>query len=152
MRFRKAKHKRLRIRATLDLTPLVDVVFLLVLFFMLSSTFVTSTGLAIEMPETQGAESFMGQQLAISLSPESGGPGGFGRIVLSTSAGEVEVLDWPSLAAALAQYHEAQPEAAVTIRSDQRVSSGRLVEVIGLVTSAGIRNVNIAAEQPQERP
>lgn len=129
---------------------MVDVVFLLVLFFMLSSTFVTTTGLAIAMPEAQGVDSYMGQQLAISLSPDPGGPDGAGRIVLSTSGGEQEVENWADLAAALSQYHEAQPDAAVTIRSDQRVPSGRMVELIGLVTSAGIRNLNIAAEQPGE--
>ena len=54
MKFRKnvaQGNERRRVRATLDLTPLIDVVFQLLVFFMLTSTFVVQTSLPIQMPQ-----------------------------------------------------------------------------------------------------
>ena len=49
-----AKRRRGRHEATVELTPLIDVVFLLLIFFMVSTTFVRETQLKIELPEAEG--------------------------------------------------------------------------------------------------
>ena len=47
MRFKKKESKRL----SLDVTPLIDVIFLLLIFFMVSTTFITSPGIHVNLPE-----------------------------------------------------------------------------------------------------
>lgn len=49
-----AKRRRGRHEATVELTPLIDVVFLLLIFFMVSTTFVRETQLKINLPEASG--------------------------------------------------------------------------------------------------
>lgn len=144
MKFRRSHEKR-KVRATLDMTPLIDVVFLLVLFFMMSSTFVSSSSIPIEMTETPGLEEHFGDDLSITLTVEAGGPDGEGKIFLN----DMPVEDWATLSTTLAAYHEARPDRPVTIRPDRNVPTGRTVKVLGLVTSAGIQRFYIAAEQPQ---
>ena len=51
MRFRKQERDRRRILAEVDLTPLIDVVFQLLIFFMLTATFVVQSSIQIEVPE-----------------------------------------------------------------------------------------------------
>ena len=48
------KRRRGRHEANVELTPLIDVVFLLLIFFMVSTTFVRETQLKIELPEASG--------------------------------------------------------------------------------------------------
>lgn len=146
MKFKHSGQAKHKVRASLDLTPLIDVVFQLVIFFMLTSTFVTNRAIPIEMPQAEGGTDIMGEEMSISITVEEGGPGGEGQIYLN----DVPIQNWEELSSTLVDYHAERPEGAVTIRTDRRVPSGRTVEVLGVVTSAGIETLNIAAEQPQE--
>ncbi|MEE4281736.1 MAG: biopolymer transporter ExbD, partial [Pseudomonadales bacterium] len=49
-----AKRRRGRHEANVELTPLIDVVFLLLIFFMVSTTFIRETQLQINLPESSG--------------------------------------------------------------------------------------------------
>lgn len=147
MKFKQGAKDKHKVRATLDLTPLIDVVFQLVIFFMLTSTFVTSRAIPIEMPQAEGgAVDMMTEDMSITISAEAGGPEGEGMIYVN----DLAVSEWSQLISTLEDYHAGRPEGAVTIRTDRRVPSGRMVRVIGYVTGAGIETINIEAEQPQE--
>ena len=61
------RNDKRKVRAAVELTPLIDVVFLLLIFFMLSSTFVVQTSIPIEIPESVGAEQFEQKDLSITL-------------------------------------------------------------------------------------
>ncbi|MEA3365894.1 MAG: biopolymer transporter ExbD, partial [Candidatus Hydrogenedentes bacterium] len=73
MYFREGDGKK-KVKAQLDLTPLVDVVFQLILFFMLSSTFVVQSTVNIEVPEAPGATTLEKKDLTITLAYGEGGP------------------------------------------------------------------------------
>ena len=57
----------LRVRVALDLTPLIDVVFQLILFFMLSSTFIVQTSIPIQMPRAEGATNLEKKDISVTL-------------------------------------------------------------------------------------
>ncbi len=63
--------RRLRAQANVDLTPLIDVVFQLVIFFMISSTFKTTPGIALDLPDSGTAEAVAVAELGIvAVGPE----------------------------------------------------------------------------------
>ena len=52
----KLKTKRARIRSNVDMTPMIDIVFQLILFFLVSTTFATLPGIKLNLPQSHTAE------------------------------------------------------------------------------------------------
>ncbi len=128
------------IAARLEITALIDVVFLLILFFMLSSTFTVQNAINIEMPQAQGENTFDQRTLSVSLLPAPGGFDGRGDVYLNNEA--VSSLD--DLGQKLAELQRAHPDTLVLIRPDARVESARLLEVLGAARAAGVSRYQIA--------
>jgi len=140
-------HKDRRVRPSLDMTPLIDVVFQLILFFMLSSTFVIQSSVNIEMAQAKGAVAFEQKDISITLAYGQGGPGGSGPIYVNNT----EIQDLGELSRVLSAAHAERPDVKVLVRPDARIQSARLIEVLGIAHSVGITRCGIAAE-PEERP
>ncbi len=120
--------------ALVDIAPLIDVVFLLLLFFLVSSTFLQDTGVRVERARAAGATS----QLA-------------GLRVSITAAGnlyaEGEPLDLSELARRVAERRAREELRSVLLIPDKDAAAGRLVEVLDAVRRAGVDDVAIAAER-----
>lgn len=147
----KRQHKR-RIMAALDMTPLIDVVLLLLFFFMLSSTFVSQTSVPIQIPEAAGTPSLETKDAMLVLQSGEGGPDNEGLIQISggTNPEPVDVGDWAALTDALTVIGETTPDALLMIYADERVTSGRMVKVLGIANSVGIEHFSVAAQTPDE--
>ena len=144
MRFHRAEKRK--VRATVDLTPLIDVVFQLLVFFMLSSTFVVQSSIPIEVPEAQGTTTLEQKDLTITLQHGEGGPGGKGPVFLNN----VPIETMAELSRVLSQRRAENADINLLIRPDTRVSTGRLVEVLGIAASVGIDRYSVAAQPPRE--
>ena len=140
-----ARENKRKVKASVELTPLIDVVFQLLIFFMLSSTFVVQTSIPIEVPEATGANRLEQKEVSITLRHGTGGPDGNGAVFVN----DVEVAGWGELTRAMAEVQESNPDALVLIRPDRRVPTGRTVQVLGIVTSVGLRHYGIAAKPPE---
>lgn len=143
MKFRRGERKRRG--ASLDLTPLIDVVFQLVLFFMLSSTFVVQSSIQIEMPEAEGGQAFEEKDLSVTITHGVGGPDNEGEVYVNS----VPVESWAELSRKLAVAHTERKELVLLIRPDARVPTERLVRVLGIASSVGIERYGIAAQPPE---
>lgn len=141
----KRNNKR-RIVANVEMTPLIDVVFQLLIFFMLSSTFVVQTSIPIEIPEAPGVSKLEKKDAEITLLPGVGGPDNEGRI----RVGDAEMQDWAELSSTLSELNAKMPEALVMIFADERVPTGRTVKVLGIANSVGIEHYGVAAQPPSE--
>ncbi len=143
MRFRKQERDRRRIRAEVDLTPLIDVVFQLLIFFMLTATFVVQSSIQIQVPEAN-TESVMEQKnISVTLTYGKDGPDGGGKVFLDND----EVRDFDDLATRLSVAAEDNPTAMVVIRSDARVDVQRLVRVLDIVSGLGLEDrIGIAVQ------
>lgn len=142
MKFRPPEKVTRRVRATLDMTPLIDVVFQLVLFFMLSATFVVQSSINIEMPKAQGAAALEQKDLTITLAK---GPGGFdGRGAIYVGAEEVGSME--ELSQVIRARAGEQPDLMLLIRADGRSQVDRLTEILGVARVVGITRFGIAAE------
>ncbi len=142
MTFRRTR--ALKVKASLDMTPYLNVVFQLILFFMLGSAFVVHNSINIRMAEAQGAKTFEQKDLSITLMYGEGGPEGKGPIYVN----DIEVKDMSQLSALLAQARAENEDLMVLIRPDARIESARLIEVLGIATSVGIERYGIAAQPP----
>lgn len=145
-----AKSEKHKVEARLDMTPLIDVVFQQLIFFMLTSAFVVQSSIHIELPEAEGARELETKDISITLThpgfDERGAlrPEGFdgqGRIFVN----DVEVHGWDALTNVLDSLHRQQPESVVLIRPDAQVSTARLVRVLGIANGVGVTRYGIAA-------
>ncbi|GJM15859.1 MAG: biopolymer transporter protein ExbD [Thermodesulfobacteriota bacterium] len=134
MKFRKQKNGKSGAGATLDLTPIVDVVFNLLIFFALSLNFAaTSGGINVKLPSASSAEPVKTEQLTVNL----------------TQAGQVyyndKEIEMDELAPKLQEIED--KDSLVIIRADNTVPHGKVVEVMDIVKSEGFSKLAIAVDQ-----
>jgi len=128
------RHLKLeRTLRTIDIAPLIDVVFLLLIFFMLTSSFIFQPGIKVNLPRAITSEMLSEDSAIINITAENLI---YYRQKLVTSRELNSVLKDIALAR--------QP---VLIRSDRRASLGRIVEVWDICRQEGVRQVNIATTQ-----
>ena len=125
-----------RADARLDLTPLIDIIFQLVLFFMVSTTFVSSAGIDVQLPESN-ADLILRESRDVN--------------VWVTEDGEVllddEPVDFDSLSDEFERRFALEPDVTVIIKADQNVGHGRVVQVMDLARQKGLTNLAIATER-----
>lgn len=121
----------------LNLVSLIDVVLMLVVFFMLSSTFVDESSLRIRLPEvtTRDAGATVGDALVVTVT-EAGGYRVNGRELINASA--------DTLRAALLRVAGEDRTATVTIRADARATHQSVVTALDVVGRLGFSSIDIA--------
>lgn len=126
--------------ARVDVTPLIDIVFQLVLFFMVSTTFVTSPGIKVNLPRSS-AETLLQEQEDLHI--------------WMTDAGAVFVdkkaVDFEALEKILSTRAVQDPSTLVIIEADTQVEHGRVVGVMDLARSVGLERLAIATEPEFEK-
>lgn len=118
-----------------ELTSMTDIVFLLLIFFMLSSTFVDlGRHLNIQLPETSSAEAVQEiQRHVVEMGLEN-------RLQL-----DGRPVSLPELVQQLTATDTTVPQRrAVVIRADRRLPYGEVITVLGLVRQANINDVAVA--------
>ncbi len=119
--------------SSLRITPLIDIVFLLLIFFMVSTTFTVQPGLQIDLPGAGGEVEVPEDQYIVSLTER-------GEIYLGEA-----IVDLEGLARELDQ-----TDKPVTVRADRRVPHGHIVRVLDTIREAGVRRVNLSTRPLEE--
>ena len=117
----------------IDIAPLIDMVFQLLIFFMLTSSFVMQPGIKINLPKAVTSEIVKFEKIEIVVSSEN--VTYFNSKVVSTN--ELKNL--------LKQ--AAKREQPILIKADSRASLGRVVEIWDICRDLGITQINIATNQ-----
>lgn len=130
--------RRTRPEPGIDVSPLVDVVFILLIFFMVATTFRQEARLGIERPTATSGERSAGNPLRIGLDRH-------GDLVVEGRP----VSRW-MLQARLRELLELSPDVPVLIVADRRAPVEDLVEVVDQARLAGARDVAVAT-QPEGR-
>jgi biopolymer transport protein ExbD len=114
----------------IDLTPIIDMVFLLLIFFLVATTFQqTEREMQIALPAASAAQPISSalRELVINVDGE-------GRIVVSG-----RTLDGEALSALVQQAVAANPQQKVTVRGDRNVAYANIVRVLDICKGAGIQ-------------
>jgi biopolymer transport protein TolR len=139
---------RYRPMSEINVTPFVDVMLVLLIIFMVAAPLMT-VGVPVDLPRTNAAPLNQEQEpLTITVDSQ-------GRIFLQETEVEIAALV-PQLQAIMRSQSQGQPqgqpERRIFVRGDRAISYGRVMEVMGTVSSAGFSRVALLAEQPQGRP
>jgi len=118
MKFRKQKNEKTGIGSTLDLTPIVDVVFNLLIFFA---------------PSASSAEPIKSEQLTINLTQA-------GQVYYNDK--EINIDDLPSKLQDIED-----KDSLIIIRADNSVPHGQVVEIMDIVKTGGFSKLAIAVDQ-----
>lgn len=131
MRFSKEEDTNIEV----NLTPLIDVVFLLLIFFMVSTTFIYSNSIDVNLPAAKGDETSVSDNIRVVLTQA-------GVINIDgTAYSESAVED------RLTEMKKQKPESTVIIEADKNVTHGRVVFVMDASRKAGFEKFAIAVEE-----
>ena len=119
--------------AAMNITPLIDMVFILLIFFAVNASFVKEAGVEIERPSARSATTQQQANIMIAV----------------TDAGEVWVdrqrVDPRSVRGHVERLHAENPEGAVVILADDSSRTGLVIEVLDQARLAGVEQVAVAA-------
>jgi biopolymer transport protein ExbD len=135
MQFRRTRRDDARI----EITPLVDMVFLLLIFFMLSTTFIVSPGIKVNLPQSS-AEKVTQEKKEVQV------------VITEDNKVFVEsmLVDMGGLEQRLLGAARQDPQTLVIIKADAKALHGKVVEVMDLAKQSGLNRMAIAT-QPKEK-
>lgn len=126
--------------AEINVTPLVDVMLVLLIIFMIAAPLLT-VGVPVDLPKTAAATiNEQVEPLTITIN-------GQGQIYIQES----EVAE-DQLVPRLQAIVRNKADQRIFVRGDKGINYGRVMEVMGLVSSAGFDKVALIAEMPQSQP
>lgn len=117
----------------IDLTPMLDVVFIMLIFFIVTSTFIKESGVEINRPQANSASAQDNANILIAVTAD-------GQVWLDKQA--VDVRSVRSHVERLRQEH---PEGLVVVQADQEARTGLVVQVMDQARLAGVTDVALAA-------
>lgn len=137
MRFKRGRLK-LEVGEYLDIAPLIDIVFQLLIFFLLTWNFMAQSqaGIKVNLPKAVTSEAIAEESLIVSVTGEN-------LIYLNDEVVTIKEL-------ALKLESASSKKRTLLIKADRKASLGRVVEVWDICRNAGISQVNIATTQTKE--
>ena len=138
--FGKRRHRRNPVMSEINVTPMVDVMLVLLIIFMVSAPLLT-VGVPIDLPQTQASSLDQADKepLAVSVNTD-------GKVFLQNTEIELESLV-PKLQA-IAQARGGNDE-RIYVRGDMSVDYGTVMKVMGRLSAAGFRKVALVTEVEQ---
>jgi len=129
-------------RAEVMMAPLIDCVFLLLMFYAVTAQFVSDERLKLKLPEAKTAEQ-AGSEVADRSS-----------VVVVAADGTVwideRLVPESELEARIRQMVAAAPERAIILRGDRDANYGVVVHVLDIARSVGAKTIQMSAERPRE--
>lgn len=122
----------------IELTPMLDVVFIMLIFFIVTTSFVKESGIEVSRPNAATAEKQERASIFIAIDSE-------GQIWLRKRRLAVDAVR-----ANIEKLHAESPEGTVVIQADKRSETGILVKVMDQVRLAGVKNISVAASGSTE--
>ena len=117
----------------LNISPLIDMIFILLIFFVVTTSFSRETGVEVNKPKASSAQSLSQENILIAV----------------TSEGTIHILekqvDLSQLSMIVKRLVNENPERQAVIFVDRKAPSGEVVDVIDVCNIAGVKKVNIAA-------
>ena len=121
--------------ADINMTPMLDIVFIMLIFFIVTTSFVKETGIEVNRPDAQTAVRNERGNILIAI----------------TESGDIWMdkrkIDVRAVRANVERMLAERPEGAVIVQADKFSQAGVMVTVMDQVRLAGVKNVSIAASK-----
>jgi len=127
--------KRNKSEAELDMTPMLDVVFIMLIFFIVTTSFVKESGIEVNTPEAQTTSKQDDSNIFVAIDAT-------GNVWIDR-----KIVDIRSVRAVVARLYAENSSSAVIIQSDEEATTRKLVTVMDQIRLAGIEKIAIAASQ-----
>ncbi|MGK7296532.1 MAG: ExbD/TolR family protein [Candidatus Wenzhouxiangella sp. M2_3B_020] len=119
----------------INITPMLDIVFIMLIFFIVTTTFVRETGVTVDKPMAVTAESRPQGNILIGVDSDN-------QIWMNGS--QIEMSD---VRTQVQRLRAENPEGSVILISDKGARTGTLVDVMDQVQASGVSRMAISAEQ-----
>ncbi|CAM3269185.1 MULTISPECIES: ExbD/TolR family protein [Shewanella] len=127
------KHSSVEEEAQIDMTPMLDIVFIMLIFFIVTTSFVKPSGLDYTKPEASTATKKPSANIFIGVSKT-------GTIMM-----ENRLVDIERVTANVERMLAEAPEAAVLIQADKDAKHGLVIKVMDSVKKAGVDKISVSA-------
>ena len=117
-----------------NLTPMLDVVFIMLIFFIVTASFVKEAGIDISRPDAATAERKEKGNILVAITADN-------QIWVDR-----RMVDPRALRANIERMHAENPHGSVVIQADEESKNKLLVQVMDAARMAGVKNVSIAAD------
>lgn len=118
----------------LDMTPMMDIVFIMLIFFIVTTSFTKESGIEVNRPSAQTAERQQQGNILVAISSNN------------TIWIDKREIDVRAVRANIERLHAENPEGAVIVQADKDSRNGTLVQVIDQIRLAGVNNISLAAK------
>src|SRR6266403_2640716 len=136
-----SRHAAYRPMSEINVTPLVDVMLVLLIVFMVAAPLLT-VGVPVDLPKAQAPA------INENKEPLVGTVNAEGKIFLQETVLDADDTLIPRLQAITKN----NPEASIYVRGDRAINYGRVLEVMSMISAAGFTKVSLVAETPGTRP
>ena len=126
-------------KIALNITPLIDVLFILIIFFTVSSTFLEQPGIELKLPDAESSQTHTAQKVIIYVDKNE-------TIFLNDEQVNINILV-EYVQAKLAE----QKDKNVVLRADTEVDYGVIINIMDLLRKKGIYKIIISTEKPSPK-
>jgi biopolymer transport protein ExbD len=116
-----------------DLTPMLDVVFIMLIFFIVTTSFVKESGVEFNRPSAATAQKKDKASIFVGINSNN-------EVMI-----EKRIIDVRSVRANIERLHAETPEGAIVVQADESAKTGVLVKVVDQIRAAGVKDVSVAA-------
>lgn len=121
--------------ATVDITPMLDVVFIMLIFFIVTATFIKQSGIEINQPQANTAVIQEKANILIAIDADN-------KIWINRRE-----VDFRALRPNIERLHAENPKGSVVIQADRDSKNEFLVKVMDASRQAGVFDIALAAQQ-----
>lgn len=119
--------------STIDLTPMLDVVFIMLIFFIVTASFIKEAGIDVNRPFASTADKQADAAILVAISSND-------EIWIDRRMTEVS-----SVRSVIEKLHQENPKGSLVIQADEKSTNAMLVVVMEAAKQAGVTNVAISA-------
>ena len=123
-------------KISINLTPLIDVLFILIIFFTVSSTFLEQPGIELKLPEAESSQSHTAQKVIIYVDKDE-------NLFLNDDSVTID-----NMAKSVENLISAQTDKSVVLHADQEVSHGVIINIMDRLRKQGIYKIVISTAKP----
>ncbi|MBT3993541.1 MAG: biopolymer transporter ExbD [Gammaproteobacteria bacterium] len=129
------RRKRIEEDSEINITPMMDIVFIMLIFFIVTTSFIKETGIDPSRPEAETARRAERGNILIAVSPND-------QIWMNKGPIELEMVR-----ILMESAHSENPESSVVVVADELASTGLVIDIMDQIRLSGISKVSLSAKE-----